>query len=561
MQETIKQAIRKISGAQSDFLVAHLEDLSRGDYFTNAALVLAKEKGVNPRELAEELKSKLEESGVKSVDSIEAAGPGFLNFKLKREFFTAQVGGVMRGGSTYGKGDEYAGKRVIVEYTDPNPFKELHVGHLMTNTLGESFARLYEWSGAETKRACYQGDVGLQIAKSIKGMVLLSAERPGEGSSLREQVAYLGRAYVEGSRAYEEGAKEEIREFNKKIYDRSDAIVNDLYDWGRKASLDYFETVYEKLGTKFDYYFFESETGVLGADLVRKYLLQNIFEESEGAIIYRGDKHGLHTRVFINKEGLPTYEAKELGLAKLKYDRYPFDVSVVVTGNEINEYYRVLLSAISQIFPNIAEATKHVGHGMMRLSSGKMSSRTGNIVTIEGLLSDVTAQVMERMGEFEGAPKEKEKIAEQVAVAAIKHTILRQAPGKDIIFDPKQALSLEGDSGPYLQYALVRTKNLLIKAREAGEEPKAGSASTEVTDVEKLLHRFPEVLARAARELAPQYVVTYLTEVASAFNAFYANTKVIGSTHAGYYLALTQAVGVVLENGLSALGIPAPDRM
>lgn len=560
MQEAIKQAIRKISGAESDFLVAHLEDLSRGDYFTNAALVLAKAEGKDPRALAEELRGKLEAAHIEGVESIEAAGPGFLNFRLKKDFFEGEIKKIVTDGAGFGKGKEYKGKKVIAEYIDPNPFKELHIGHLMPAAIGESLARLYEWAGAEVKRACYQGDVGMHVAKAIKGIMLLADERPVVSGSLREQAAFLGRAYAAGSRAFEENP-EEIKDLNKKIYERSDNEINELYDWGRKVSLDYFETVYKKLGTKYDFYFFESESGVYGKELVMEYLARGVFEKSDGAIIYPGEKHGLHTRVFINAEGLPTYEAKELGLAKVKNDRYPYDLSVVVTGNEINEYFKVLLSAMRQVFPDLAEKTKHVGHGMLRLTTGKMSSRTGDVIAAETLLEQVSAQVEEKMNEFQGAAEERKEIAEMVAIGAIKHTILRQAPGKDIIFDPKQALSLEGDSGPYLQYALVRTKNLLIKAREAGEKPETGNAPAEMVDVERLLHRFPEILARAAADLAPQHVVTYLTEVASAFNTFYANTKVIGSAHAGYYLALTQAVGVVLENGLSALGIPAPERM
>jgi len=561
MQETLRQAIEEVSGSRSAFLVASLDDLSRGDYYTNAALVLAKAEGKDPRALAEELKAKLEAVGIENVESIGVAGPGFLNFRLKREFFGKEIKRIAEKKAAFGRGRAYDGKKVIVEYTDPNPFKEIHIGHLMSNTVGESFARLYEWGGADLKRACYQGDVGMHVAKAVKGIMILSAERPEVSAPLREQAAFLGRAYAAGAKAYEEGEEEEIKSLNKKIYERSDAEVNDLYDWGRKVSLDYFETVYAMLGTKFDFYFFESESGVYGKELVREFLARGVFEESDGAVIYPGEKHGLHTRVFINSEGLPTYEAKELGLAKIKHDRYPYDLSVVVTANEINEYFKVLLSAMRQIFPDLAEKTKHVGHGMLRLTTGKMSSRTGNVIPAESLIAEIAESVLARMAEFQGSSEEKQATAEKVAVGAIKHTILRQAPGKDIIFDPAQALSLEGDSGPYLQYALVRTKTLITKASEAGESPDVGNAPEETTDVERLLHRFPEVLTRAASELVPQHVVTYLTEVASAFNAFYAGTRVIGNPHAGYYLALTQAVGVVLENGLSVLGIPTPERM
>jgi arginyl-tRNA synthetase len=272
--------------------------------------------------------------------------------------------------------------------------------------------------------------------------------------------------------------------------------------------------------------------------------LDKVFESSDGAVVFKGaEEEGLHTRVFINSDGLPTYEAKELGLAKIKFDEFPYDQSIVVTGNEIQAYFKVLLKAMSLVFPDLAAKTKHVAHGMLRLPTGKMSSRTGDVITAEFLLAE--------------AMKAREDVTEPIAVAAIKYSILKQAPGRDIIFDLEKSLSFLGDSGPYLQYTAVRAQAIISKAPNlmaelAGEEPTAA---------EKLLIRFPDLAAFAAQELAPNYIVTYLLELASAFNAYYAQNRIIGSGAENYRLALTAAVAQVLKNGLELLGIQTPDKM
>src|SRR5690606_17532830 len=251
----------------------------------------------------------------------------------------------------------------------------------------------------------------------------------------------LGKAYVIGNEAYESDteAKKEIEAINKKIYDGSDDAVNTVYEEGREESLKYFEEIYKRLNASFDYYFFESETAPIGKKIVEENM-GTVFEMSDGAVVFKAETRdpSLHTRVFVNSKGVPTYEAKDLGNAKNKYDHYPYDLSVIVTGNEIKDYFRVVLAAMKEVLPDLAKKTKHLSHGMLRLSTGKMSSRTGNIITAEELIEQV---------------KEKVKGEEEVAIGAIKYMILRQAIGSDIIFDIEKSVSTEGDSGVYLQYA------------------------------------------------------------------------------------------------------------
>ena len=514
IENLIKEALKSLGLEPSGFVVEHPTDLKMGDYSTNVGIKAGRSKEIFDY-LAVEPPSELEK--------VELVGPGFINFYLSKEFFKKSIGEIIEKGSEFGKNENLKGEKVIVEHTDPNPFKEFHIGHLMPNVIGSTMARIFEWNGAEVKQANYQGDVGMHVAK-----VLWKDD------------------YALGAKAYEEDpqAKKEIEEINKKIYNRSDPELNERYEKGKKKSLEKFEKIYKKLGTKFDYYFFESETGEIGKKIVEENL-GKVFEKSNGAVVFKGS----HTRVFINSQGLPTYEAKELGNAKNKYDKYQYDLSVVVTGKEIKDYFKVVLEAMSQIMPDLAKKTKHISHGMLRLSTGKMSSRTGGVITAESLIEDV---------------KKKVKGDEAVAIGAIKYMILRQAIGNDIVFDVDKSVSTEGDSGVYLQYAYARTNSLLNKASEQGLKAQCqGSTLTgEVREIERLLYRFPEVVERAGREYAPHYITTYLTELAGSFNNFYAHEQIISEDNESpYRLAITQAFNIVMKNGLTILGIPAPERM
>jgi len=538
------RALKEAGVSVSDVPLEHPTELSHGDYATGVALSKAKEAGMNPRALAEKIVASV--GDIPGVEKVEIAGPGFINFSLTKETF-AEVIEKARAEDTWGSGDMLSGKKIMVEYTDPNPFKEFHIGHLMSNAIGESIARLFEFQDSEVKRANYQGDVGPHVAKGIWGIWKLDLDP--------SSVEHLGKAYVAGAKAYEEDpqAKEEINGINTRVYDRSDEEINKIYEAGRKASLAHFEELYALLGTKFDFYFFESQTAPLGLTQIGEH--SDVFKLSDGAVVYEGS----HTRVFITSNGLPTYEAKELGLAQLKRETMPADGYVTITASEQDGFFKVVYEAIEKVFPELHGKLAHRSHGMMRFAEGKMSSRTGNVITGESLLNDLIAAAKERAAESRA--DDKEKLAEQVAVAAIKYQVLRQATGKNIIFDREKALSLEGDSGPYLQYAYARTQAIGEKAKEAGVAAKADD-SAEPNTVMRLIPRFPEIVARAADHLEPHILTTYLLEVASAFNAWYAQEQILdGTSAAAHKLAVVEAVGRTLKNGLWILGIPAPEKM
>lgn len=562
MKETIRAAISAaltgLGVTDVTFVVERPGDMSHGDYASNAALVAAKPLGRSPREIADTLKLSLETAALPGVTAITTAGPGFINFTLDRTVYSETVTAVATLGEKWGTNDSWLGKRVVVEYTDPNPFKEFHIGHLFTNAVGESIARLFMASGAAVKRVNYQGDVGLHVAHAVYGMreLGLTAE---SNFTARD----LGRAYALGATTYKNdaGAAALIRELNKRIYDRTDSEVNELYDAGRRTSLEYFETVYTLVGTHFDEYFFESETGPRGLALVDSH--PDIFPESDGARVFMGEQYGLHTRVFKNHEGLPTYEAKELALAKLKEDRLGvYDHSVVSTSSEINEYFKVLKCAMGFIYPELAEKTEHIGHGSVRLSTGKMSSRTGDVIAAIDFINEVTAAALEKMTAT-GLTAPDETIAQQVAIGAIKFVTLHGNIVQDSVFDKERALSFEGDSGPYLQYTYARIMSVAKKATEATITASSALPPQTPYTVERLLPYYPEVVHTALAERAPHKIATYAIELAGAFNSFYAEEKIADITdeHAPYKLALAEAVATTLKNALWILGITAPREM
>ncbi|MES2006809.1 MAG: arginine--tRNA ligase [Patescibacteria group bacterium] len=559
IKESIEQAVRaalgELGAGDVPFVVSRPSEMQHGDFATNAALSAAKALKKNPAELAKELASKL---SIEGVERTEPVG-GFVNFFLSKDTIAKEVSNAATDAS-YGNNTSYSGKKIMVEYTDPNPFKEFHIGHLMSNAIGESIARLLEHSGAIVVRANYQGDVGPHVAKAL--FVLL--EKNIDDPSIKD----ISEAYVEGARRYEENEvdKAAINELNKKVYEKTDARVNALYETGRKLSLIHFEELYKILDTKFDHYYFESETAPTGVATVKAH--PDVFVESEGATVFKGESYGLHTRVFLNSMGLPTYEAKDLGLIvekqKEKCDEY-----IYITANEQSDYFKVMFLAAKIVFPDIEGKLVHRSHGMMRFAQGKMSSRLGNVVTGESLLLTLREAVQEKMKERD--VKDAETISTQVAVGGIKYVVLKQNTGKDIIFDPEKSLSTEGDSGPYLQYAHVRAASLLNKIENATVEQAADGVRSgplgqvqpsASSSLERLLIHFPDAVARAAEELEPHHVTTYLTELASAFNSWYASERVIvdGKVEKEK-LVLIKAVKNILLSGLSVLGIKAPEEM
>lgn len=562
IEKIIKKTVIDLGILNPVFSIEHPEETKHGDYSSNVAMVYAKELNKKPTELANQIKEKLDREKINNIEKIDVAGVGFINFYLSKDFFHKKINEILEEGNNWGRNNLLKDKKVMVEYTDPNPFKPFHIGHLMANAIGESISRIIEYSGANVIRANYQGDVGLHVAKAIYG--LRKFNLPNEDLSISDKAIYIGECYSKASNLYDEQAevKKEIDNLNKKIY-KKDPDVKEIYDWGREITLEAFEVIYKILGTEFDYYFFESDMVASGEKIVKENM-GKIFKKSEGAIIFEGNKHDpkLHTRVFVTSDGLPTYEAKEIGLTLKKFEKNDLDLSIVTTAEEQAEYMKVVQKAISLIYPEIEKKMKHITHGMMKLKTGKMSSRMGNIITGESLISDSIKIILDKIKERDFSLEEKKEISEKIGVSALKYSILKSSLGSDIVYDFEKSISFEGDSGPYLQYTAVRANSVIEKAKEF-KLMKFNELPNEISDLEKKLYLFDEIVEKAYLNLEPHHIVNYLTELASSFNSFYGKTRILDDKNkeADYHLKLVKSFYLTMKNGLYLLGIKLPSKM
>lgn len=558
-------------------------EAQNGDYSTNVALTGWKEAGRNSaKEYAEKLVEKLNGSDERDsyFSKVEVAGPGFINFYLSSELLGRELGQ---------KFERYfqmptkklhemridegmSGKKVMVEYAHPNTHKEMHIGHMRTLIVGESLARVKYAAGAEVFRANYQGDIGPHVAKAVWGVERLMKKKgiswkSVESFDLNKKAKLLGQGYALGNEHYEE-KREEIDGINRDLYSGSGKYW-EVYERTREWSLEYFEAIYHRFHTYFDRLYFESEVWERGKKIVQENT-PKVFTESEGAIVYEGEKQKLHTRVFVTSDGNPTYEGKDIGLAFVQFEEFAFDVNIHVVANEQTGYFKVVFAALSEIDPELGEKELHIPMGMVGLKGAKMSSRTGEVYTINDLLEKVYGASMKQIDNPDLTEHAKGHVAESVSIGAVKYSILRTGVEQDVSFDVDQSVSLEGDSGPYIQYTYARTQSVLRTYQSENEEVgiERGEFSFDLgglVDVESRLVRelvkFEDVVVAASKNNAPNLLCTYLHGLAQTYNSFYGSEKILGSEREKFRLTLNYVVGEILRHGLYLLGIDAPERM
>lgn len=537
-----------------------------GDFATSVALKLPQKRTVldkkqNPRETAVQIVDQLQkdEELKKYVSKIEIAGPGFINFWLAKEYLATTILRINEVKNEFGKSEEGKDKTVLIEFGQPNTHKLPHIGHFRSYSLGESLSRILEFSGYKLIRSNYQGDVGLHVAKCLWGWTDLKLE---ESSDLSENIHKLQKAYEHGSAQYDD-RKEEVDQINKQIYEKNSEIIS-LWEKTRNWSLAYYEILNKRLGTSYTKQYFESQTADAGRKVVEENIGQ-VFEKSEGAIVFPGEKYGLHTRVFITQNNNPTYEAKDLGLVFLKSKDYTYDLSLIATASEQIEYFKVVYKAASLIAPELARKFHHIPFGMVTLKGAKLSSRNGNIVSIEQLLSMVEQSLVDIMIEKEYEEDKIHTSVEILTIAAAKYAILKNDPTKNIVFDLKETVAIEGNSGPYLLYTYARCRSVAEKAGESHYEIIIANCefNEEELSLLRTLYKFPEVVADAGKMFAPSMIANYLYDIAQKYNLFYQKVPILNSIEKEkqFRLVLTAATAQVLKNGLNLLGIPVLERM
>lgn len=532
-------------------------DTEHGDFATNVALQIAKGLERNPRDVADELAEQLRQDVTALVSEVSVAGPGFINFRLQDHVILEQLS------EATDPQELLKGTTVLVEYSDPNPFKPLHAGHLYTTVVGNTIARLVSRSGAKVVRLNYGGDVGLHVGKAMWAIIReLGGESPEKLSDIAadRRPTWLGERYVAGNTAYEEdeASKQEVVAINKRVYELH--ATNDhespfaqVYWTCRQWSYDYFTSLYDQLQIDpFDRFIPESEVTPLGLKTVETQLATGVFKNSDGAIIYDGEAKGLHTRVFVNSAGLPTYEAKELGLIQTKWNDYHYDKSIVITANEQDQYMQVILAAVSEFESELASRTQHITHGVLKLVGGvKMSSRKGGVITAQDIIEAAR----------QAADVQSKGANEDTVLAAIKYAFIKNRIGGDIIYDPAESVALEGNSGPYLQYAHARGCAILRKAPTAEQSGSLTTLEKGERELAVKLSEYKEIVSRATLDLMPHSICTYLYELAQVFNRFYEHNRVIGDPRENARLELVISYTAVLKDGLSLLGITAPETM
>ncbi|MDY0096743.1 MAG: arginine--tRNA ligase [Candidatus Dojkabacteria bacterium] len=586
--ENLHSIVKEMGVDIQDIVVQEPTDIAHGDLTSNIAMQLSKALKSNPMDIA----SKIVEAFPKDedIERVEVVKPGFINFFLSNGYLLNMLKSINTQKEQYFELDIKKGKRYVIEYTDPNPFKTLHIGHLYTNIVGESFARLVEALGACVTRANYQGDVGLHVAKTMWGLLKMFEDEgitfeDLKSKTLVERVRYLGDAYMLGFKMYDDQKDEsvikDVKDINyyifslyipsleKKEYfkDLESKKLKDIYFEGRDWCLEYFERIYERTDTKFDKYYLESEMGEKGMEIVDGNMNgkgKNIFKASDGAVIYEGDESkGLHTRVFINSEGLPTYEAKELALAFKKFEQLSFDESVVITADEQSSYFKVVLDALSHLRPEVASIYKHFSHGLVRLPGAeKMSSRKGKILEGEWLLDETKKRVEEMMRSNQKWSEEQIlEVSDLIAVASIKYSFLKVTVGKDVIFDFDKATSFDGDTGPYLLYVYARCNSILESGKDKISPESSAELNAYTKELLRAISRYDTILLSSALTYSPSTLCSYLFDLGQTFNTFYTNVRVLDSENKEFLLGVVDATAQTMKHGLDVLGIKVVERM
>ena len=558
------------------FVVEHPADESKGDWATNIALAMFQKlknsrtqelKAIkNPKDLANFLVEKLMLSEVLGevvdLSRIEVAGPGFINFWLKESWLVAELKRVLEKKENYGTNESGKGKLAIVEYSSPNIAKPFTIGHLRSTVIGDAIANLLEANGWKVLRDNHLGDWGTQFGKQICAIKhwgdidkIASSEFP-----VKELVALYVKFHEEAEK--DPTLEDEAREWFKKLED-GDKEARELWqkciDWSWIEFAKIYELLKIKHSAEFNQgkglgeSFFEDKMRMVIAQLEKKKLL-GIGKEDARLVFFEGDK--LPPMMIIKKDGASLYATRDLATDKYRLEKYKPDLVVNEVGAEQSLYFRQLFEIEKMLGWYKDGQRVHVGHGMFRFKEGKMSTRKGNVIWLEEVLSEAIKRA-EALGNGE-----KGDVSQKVGIGALKWNDLKGDPKRDIVFDWDEVLNMQGNSGPYTQYTFARAGSILAKAGKNELMESVGEPSNEdERSVLRMIYQYPEVVTEAAKNFTPQVVATYLFGLAQRFNGFYNLNQVVGGENENFRLGLVAAVAQVLKNGLSLLGIEVPDKM
>jgi arginyl-tRNA synthetase len=535
-----------------------------GDY-AFPCFSLAKQFKKNPVQIAQELAAKIKPN--KSIKEIKSVGP-YLNFFVNKEKLSEDIlKKIFEEKDKFGI-QKKTNKTVLVEYPGPNTNKPLHLGHVRNICLGSALSNILEANGHKVIHVNINNDRGVHICKSMLAYKKWGNGDTPEKSKLKSDF-FVGKYYVLYAQKEKEHPEleEEVQKMLE-LWEKGDKEIIALWKKMNQYAFDGFKETYDKFGLKFKKEYFESKTYKYGKDIVLDGLKTGVFfKKDDGAIAVDLKEQGFGEKVLLRANGTAVYVTQDLYLAKLKYDDFKYDKSIYVVATEQNHHFKVLFEILKLLKFPFAEKCYHFAYGMVNLTTGKMKSREGTVVDadnlieeVSGLASDETKKRNEKIDE-----KELKERANKIALGAIRFYILRYDPMKDILFDPKESISFEGETGPYLQYTYARINSIIEKNTSKTKKLIDTSLLLEKEELEiiKLLSGYEEIVKKAGEDYRINTVARYLLDLAQAFNNFYHMHPVLKAEDElkEARLLLIKCVQQVIKNGLSLLGIEILDRM
>jgi len=497
----------------------------------------------------------------KDFEDIQTSGP-YINFFLDRKTMALNLIKEIKSiGEKYGKSNS-TNQNTMVEFPSPNTNKPLHLGHLRNMTIGESVSRMLEFSGDKVIRANLNNDRGIHICKSMAAYEFYGKGKTPKTENKKSD-HFVGDFYVMFNKNEKTNEKMEKESHDLLLkWENGDKEVVKLWTMMNKWALDGFKQTYSRFGIKHDVEFFESEIYKSGKEIVEKGLKDKILVKKEdGAIVADLSKEGLGEKVLLRADGTSIYMTQDLYLAKLKYDQYKLNKSIYVVGNEQDYHFQVLFTILKKLGFNFS-GLHHLSYGMVNLPEGRMKSREGTVVDADDLIDEVQTLVKK---ELQSRDKMSSKLLQErslkIALAAIKYILLRVDTKKDMIFNPKESIDFEGDTGPYILYSYARACSILKKLKKPAKPlPLEEMEDKEIVLVKKL-SEFKDILAKSLKELNPSLMANYTYQLSQIFNEFYHECPVINSPKEAFRIDLVVAFKQILKTSLYLLGIEPLEKM
>jgi len=562
-QEVLKALKKELKNVKAEIKLDSPPNPEMGD-FAFPCFALSKELKKDPKQIAEELAKKI--TLTKHIKKVEVQGP-FLNFFINKTALAEQIlPKIEEEKGKYGQPEKPAKKEVMVEYCGPNANKPLHLGHLRNIFLGESISRIFEFEGNKVVRANLVNDRGIHICKSMYAYQKWGKNKEPEKKSDH----FVGDFYVlfakkeKESDKYEKEAKDMLKKWESK-----DPETIKLWEKMRKWVLEGFNETYKKLGIKFDKEYYESNTWDYGKNIVMEGLKKGVFKKDEtGAVLVELEKHGLPNKVLLRSDKTSVYMTQDLYLAQVKFEDFPkLSKSVYVVASEQDNHFRQLFKILELMKFKHAKKLHHMSYGLVNLPEGKMKSREGTVVDADDLIEEMITlakkEIKSRHKELDS--EEIQKRAEQIGIGALRFFILKIDPVRDMVYNPKESISFEGETGPYVQYAHARCCSMLKKSPIKTITKVDFSLLKHEKEIAlvSLLSQFTGAITGSASHYKPSIIARYLLDVSKSFSEFYSACPVIQDDEnlLKARLLVVDCVRQVLKNGLSLLGIEAPEAM